>query len=94
MIDQIYNRQTEDWIAEQMRLNYKILIVSDGSYHPEYEIGTSSWVITAESDTSRRVYADNIVPGETYLQCPHRSELTGLIGAVKHILDISRRHNI
>ena len=56
-----------------MQLNYKILIVSDGSYHPEYEIGTSAWVVTAESYTSKRVYADNIVLGETYLQCPHRS---------------------
>ena len=52
MIDQKYNQQEEAWIADQLRLNHKIMIVSDGSYHPEHEIGTSAWVITTENDTS------------------------------------------
>ena len=70
------------------------MIVSDGAYHPSYKVGTSAWVITSENDTSQRLYADNIVPGDDYLQCPHRSELCGLVGAVRHINQLCQQHNI
>ena len=83
MIDQIFNDTAENWIAQELRNNKSIMIVSDGSYHPKYEVGTAAWVITSETNTSRRLYGNNIVPGEAYLQCSHRSELCGLVGAVK-----------
>ena len=94
MVQSTYNNQDEEWIVQQLRQNDRIMIVSDGSYHPKHKVGTSAWVITSEADTSRRIYGDNIVPGDACVQCPHRSELSGLIGAVRHIHSICERHNI
>ena len=35
-----------------------------------------------------------MVIGESYLQCSHRSELCGLVGAVKHIRNICKKYDI
>ena len=70
------------------------MVVSDGSYHPEFKTGTASWVITSTNNTGRRIYGYNIVPGEQHVQCPHRSELSGLLGAVKHINLLCQQYNI
>ena len=94
MINQVYNTPAENWIIQQLRHGHKLMVVSDGSYHPQYKVGTSAWVITSENDTSQRIYADNIIPGDEYLQCPHRSELGGLIGAIRHITTLCNQHNI
>jgi len=89
-----YHNTYEGWIAEQLQTEEGIIIVSDGSYHPNYEIGTSAWVITSLQNTTKRLCGDNAVPGDTYVQCSHRSELCGLIGAVNHINDICKKYNI
>ena len=94
MIQTTYNQQQEPWIVNQLRLQHPIMIVSDGSYHPEHQVGTSAWVITSEEDTTRRIYGDNVVPGDNHIQCPHRSELTGLLGAVRHIEKLCQQYNI
>ena len=94
MIDQTFNTEEENWIENELRNEKRIMIVSDGSYHPRYEVGTAAWVITSGSNTSRRLYGNNVVPGETYLQCSHRSELCGLVGAVKHIGNICTKYGI
>ena len=94
MVQQIYHRDEEEWIIHQLQTQQQIMIVSDGSYHPDYQVGTSAWVITSSTDTTRRIYADNIVPGDRHIQCPHRSELCGLIGAVQHIQQICKNNNI
>ena len=52
------------------------------------------WVITSTNDTARRIYADNIVPGDKHIQCPHRSELCELLGAVQHILQLCEEYNL
>ena len=79
MIKHDYKQQDEAWIMQQVKEGHRLMIVSDGSYHPEYKMGTAAWVITTSNDTTRRIYADNTVPGHKYLQCPHRSELCGLV---------------
>ena len=94
MVSNTYNRQDEQWIVNQLRQGQRIMIVSDGSYHPTHEVGTSAWVITSSTDTSRRIYGDNIVPGDSYVQCAHRSELAGLVGAVGHIHQLCQQYNI
>ena len=70
------------------------MIVSDGTYQPRYKVGTAAWVITPGSNTSRRLYGNNVVPGETYLQCSHLSELCGLVGVVKHIRNLCTKYDI
>ena len=75
MIDQTQNMENEAWLVEQIKNNNKIMIVSDGSFHPDYKVGTSAWVITSESNHNTRIHGDNIIPGEIYLQCSHWSEL-------------------
>ena len=94
MVNNVYNQQEEQWIVEQLRQNIPLMIVSDGSYHPQHKVGTSAWVIASTSDTSRRIQGDNIVPGQAHVQCPHRSELTGLVGAVRHIEQLCQQYNI
>lgn len=94
MVQETLNDEHEDWIAQQMRDGQSIMVASDGSFHPEHKVGTSSWVITSETDTSRQMHGDNVMPGAKCFHCPHRSELGGLIGAVKHINDMCKRHNI
>ena len=94
MIHTRHNIPEEEWIILQLRERQPIMIVSDGSYHPEFQIGTSAWVITSATNTSRRVYADNLVPGQPHVQCPHRSELCGLIGAVRHIKLLCQQNDI
>ena len=73
MVKHTFDNANEDWLVQQLRRNHKIMIISDGSYHPVNKVGTSAWVITAETNTSRRIHGDNVIPGEHYLQCPHRS---------------------
>ena len=94
MIKDTLHREEENWIAQEILQGHNIMIVSDRSYHPKYESGTAAWVITSASNTKRRLYSNNVVPGEKYLQCSHRSELCGIIGAVRHITNIYTKYNI
>ena len=70
------------------------MIVSDGSFHLDHKMGTAGWFITTKKDYSKFVIGDNIVPGDATSQCSHRSELSGVIGAVKHISNLCRIHGI
>lgn len=85
MVTPLDNRENSEWIVNKLRNNIALNIVSDGSYHPSFDIGSSSWVITAEDSTRHKLKGKNIVPGDKVDQCSHRSELCGLIGAIQHI---------
>ena len=87
-------QQHEPWLAQQLQQNSHIMIVCDGSYHPEKQIGTSSWVVTSINDTSKRIFGSNIVPGDSIHHCSHRSELCGIIGAVYHMKTLCNKYNI
>ena len=62
-----------------------ITIVSDGSYHPDHQLGTAAWIIDLNNQTS-------IANG--YYQCPgnnsdqssYRSKLFGILGGMLHLL--------
>ena len=93
MINNTYNQQHTHQLAQYLLEGHNLTAVSDGSFHPEYKIGTSAWVIKHPAD-NRAIYGDNLVPGSDDIQCSHRSELTGLIGVVRHMNLICRQYNI
>ena len=64
--------------------NSKVMIVSDGSFHPDYQLGTASWIITSVESWRHPMFGSNITPGPNNMQCSHRSEVGGLIGALRH----------
>ena len=57
-------------------------IVSDSYYHPDLQVGTSTWIITTDYTLHTSVFGDNITPGTKVLQCSHQSELAALIGDI------------
>ena len=59
-----------------------MVIVSDGSYSPDIKIGASAWAIGIKGTLNQYIFRNNIVPGIEGNQCPHHSELSGLIGAL------------
>lgn len=67
MIDQTMCAEHEAWLVTQIRNNTKIMIVSDGFFHLDCNVGASVWVIASESDTNIRMGGDSIIPGEKYL---------------------------
>lgn len=93
-VNGIWNSKHIPWLIDSLKKKEPIMIVSDGSFHPEHEMGTAGWFITTKKDYSKMVIGDNIVPGDAQSQCSHRSELSGLIGAVKHISYLCRLHGI
>ena len=71
-----------------------MLIVSDGSYHPEIKVGTAAWIITTESTLSTPIFGDNIIPGDSIIQYLYHSELGGLISTLFHWNRIYIKHEI
>ena len=69
-----------------------IRAVSDGSYHPTYQYGTSAWIIKTQNNDCA-ITGANVVPGDAKSQCSHCSELCGLIGDIRHINNIWSTYN-
>lgn len=88
------HRCNRQWIAQKLLQGNKLMAVSDGSFHPEYQVGSSSWVITEKSNTKRSIQGKNIIPGDKSVQCPHRSELGGLIGVIRDIDLLCKEYGI
>ena len=70
-----------------------IKVISDISFHPKFQLGTSAWVIKPD-DSDICITGNNMVPGVHEIQYAHCSELSGLIGAIHHINSIFKLHNI
>lgn len=88
------NQGDTDYIIQELREGNSLIAVSDGSFHPEYKTGTAAWVITSPSNHQRRIYGNNVAPGQEHDQCPHRSELVGLLGVVRHVNKICAQYTI
>ena len=84
MVRNTFQTQHENIIATHLRHGQTVMAVSDGSYHPELKHCTSAWVIRPDNKATS-ILGKNLVPGGKEVQCSHRSELSGLIGAVQHI---------
>ena len=67
-------------------------LVSDGSYLESASLGTAAWVLAI----SRHRYAtgDHITPGPGSVQCSHRSELSGMLGAILQVNDLCLQFQI
>ena len=74
-------------MATKLQSGIKIQTVSDGSYNPTYQYGTSAWIINIQNN-ARATTGANVVPGDAKSKCSHCSELCGLIGDIRHINSI------
>ena len=93
MVHSIYNEHHTHLIAAHLQAGGTLHAVSDGSFHPHYKRGTAGWVISIP-ETGHYVTATNSTPGQPDHHCSHRSELSGLIGVVRHLNVICKRYNI
>jgi len=76
-------------------LQQGVMIVSDGSYKETLQLGSAAWILVGNpSDLSIKVIERAPTPGPPDQQNPHRSELTGLRGAVVMMNDICTPYTI
>ena len=64
-------------ISKVKYLNAKVLMVSNRSYYPRFQLGTSVWVITTKQSWKHLIFSDNLIPEQKPIQCFYRSELGG-----------------
>ena len=93
MVQNVRNEGNIHHIATHLQHGGKLEAVSDGSYHPSYKRGTAAWVVSI-TNTTTYIIASNSTPGRDYQQCSHRSELSGLIGTIRHINMICKTYQI
>jgi hypothetical protein len=85
--------------ADNMQLlgNYirrgEIILVSDGSFNPELQLGTASWVLESVNK-KLQITGSLIMPGESEYQCSHCSELSGLLGGIQYVNEICAKLKI
>ena len=72
----------------------KARAISDGSYRPEEETGTSGFIITQGKTTKNALKGCNWVPGLPHEQSPYRSELAGINGVLACLKIIVEKFNI
>ena len=80
-------------IITTLRSGTTIEAVSNGSFHPDLQHGTSAWVL-CDPISGKTVYGNNLVPGPRSAQCAHRSKLCGLISVVKHVEQLCQQHQV
>lgn len=71
-------------IAEAIR-NGTACLITDGSYFPEKEAGSSAFILTPGKTKRRKLIGMNWVPGTKEEQDPYRSELAGINGGLSMI---------
>ena len=83
---------THQILAHSLRRN-ELIVVSDGSYYKDNNIGGAAWVIENLQQT-HRTFGNCPSPGPPSAQCAYRSELIGLLGAIMHVNHIANTFNI
>ena len=73
-------------------LSNMLKVVSDGSFLKHIQLGTAAWVLAC----SRHQYitGQHFTPGSGSSQCSHRSELSGILGAILHVNDICTTNHV
>ena len=71
----------------------KARCVADGSFHPQYEIGTTAYVFDDGRDNIIGM-GGHRVPGPKSSQCSYRSELFGIYLSLLIIQQVCQKHNI
>ena len=72
----------------------KACLISDGSYFPEKESGSSAFILTAGKTKKNRLTGMNWVVGTKQDQNPYRSEIAGIDGALSMVAIIVQFFNI
>ena len=80
----------ESFIKAVTNHNKKVVIVSDGSFHPKMKISAAAWVIDIKDYENSYIFGNNIISGQKEIQYSYRSELGGLIGAIFHWIKLSK----
>ena len=84
MVPSTWHAENLQHVAAHLSSSRPLCAVSDGSFHPALQVGTAAWVLHT-GDHTHDLGGSNVVPGPKEVQCAHRSELSGLIGAVRHV---------
>jgi len=92
MIQEVRLQECRQLLAESIRKGNAIG-VSDGSYCPHAQKGSSAAVIQCQT-TGQRLLAVNLVPGHPHNQSSHRSELTGILGIMKLLQMLHEEHDL
>ena len=74
--------ELEPWLVAYARAGRRVRIVSDRSFAPNIRAEASAWAIGIDSEIYQYIFGNNIVLGLEANQCPHHSELSGLIGVL------------
>ena len=69
-------------------------LVSDGSYFPDFESGSSAFILTPGRKKKNKLVGVNWVPGTKEDQDPYRSELAGVDGGLSMIAVLIKFFNI
>jgi hypothetical protein len=72
--------------------NGQLKIVRDGSFLNPLELGMAAWIIAISQH--QYIIGQHFTPGPGPLQCSHRSELSGILGAVLHINDLCSQFEV
>ena len=86
-----YFHTSEEEIVQAIR-DGTLSTTSDGSFLNTLELGTAAWILAC----ARHRYAigRHFTPGPGSAQCSHRSELSGLLGAILQVNDLCTKYNI
>ena len=84
MLTEVIRNNNNEFMATELQSGITIRIMSDVSYHLTYQYGTSDWIIKIQNNDCA-ITGANVVPGDSKYQCPHHSELCGLIVNIQHV---------
>ena len=82
-----------EFMAKKLQSGITLRAMSDRSYHPTYQYGTSVWILKIHNN-DHKITGDNDVPGDAKYQCSFCSELCGLIGDIRYINNICSTCNV
>ena len=78
------HKNINEFLGTKLQSRIIISAVSDRSYHPTYQYGTSAGIIKIHNN-NWKIIGSNDILGDSNSQYSHLSELCGLIGDMRHI---------
>ena len=93
MVKEVIHNNNNEFLSTKLQFGITIWAVSDRSYHPTYQYGTSVWIIKIQNN-AYTIIGNDFGPGDAKSQCSCRSELCGPIGAIRHINNICITYNV
>ena len=78
---------------EKINNGEELIGVCDGSFFAPTNIGSASWIFKL-SDSDETFIGHNITPGSKNNQSAYRSELSGVLGIIQHLIRLSTKYKI